>query len=118
MLFKNQQLPLIVDIMNKLFSASLCLFFYMLAMKRVLYLPITGLFVEHFPLAMGDGFLCLASTDSCNKWKGSGKKQLGWKHSWPLNSSSLACKSSALVLLELGKWVWTWRRGNYARQRK
>lgn len=46
-------------------------------MECVLYLPITGSFVEHFPLAMGDGFLCLASTDSCDKWKGAEEKPTG-----------------------------------------
>lgn len=48
----------------------------MLAMERIVDLPITGLFVEHFPLAVSDGFLCLTSTDSCDKWTGSeGKKK-------------------------------------------
>lgn len=36
-------------------------------MEHIVDLPITGLFVEHFPLAMSDGFLGLTSTDSCDK---------------------------------------------------
>lgn len=48
----------------------------MLAMECIVDLPIMGLFVEHFPLAMSDGFLCLTSTDSCDKWIGLEEKNL------------------------------------------
>ena len=68
-------LLLYVHSFSVLFYIAKILFIHCSSPKRsMFYFLVRGMGSEQFSLAMGDGFLCLESTVTCDKWQESEKQ--------------------------------------------